>query len=50
LFVYQAVEANAIKTRIKPLSKDESIVNIAKMMSGDNPSEAALLNVKEMMN
>jgi DNA repair protein RecN (Recombination protein N) len=50
LFVYKAVEANAIKTRIKPLSKDESIVNIAKMMSGDNPSEAALLNVKEMMN
>jgi DNA repair protein RecN (Recombination protein N) len=50
LFVYKAVEANTIKTSIKQLSKDESIVNIAKMLSGDNPSEAALLNVKEMMN
>ncbi|MFY8128329.1 MAG: DNA repair protein RecN [Chitinophagaceae bacterium] len=50
LFVYKAVEDNNIKTRIKQLTKDESIVNIAKMLSGDNPSEAAILNVKEMMN
>lgn len=50
LFVYKTVKNDSIKTNIKLLSKDESIVNIAKMMSGDNPSEAALLNVKEMMN
>lgn len=50
LFIYKAVENDSIKTRIKQLSKDESVVNIAKMLSGDNPSEAALLNVKEMMN
>lgn len=49
-FVYKHIVNDKIVTAIKLLSKDERIVAIAKMLSGEQPTAAALENAKEMMN
>jgi DNA repair protein RecN (Recombination protein N) len=49
-FVYKEVKNAAIKTSIKLLSHDERIIAIAKMLSGEKPTAAALENAKEMVN
>lgn len=48
-FVYKEIQGNQIKTAIRILNTDERIVAIAKMLSGEKPSSAALENAKEMM-
>ena len=36
-------------TQIKRLDKEERILEIAKMLSGENPKESALQNAKELL-
>ena len=49
-FVYKEIKGSAIKTSIKLLTHDERIITIAKMLSGEKPTAAALENAKEMVN
>ena len=48
-FVHKAVKDNSISTQVKQLSTDERIVAIAKMLSGEKPTAAALDNAREMV-
>ena len=48
-FVYKEIKGEAIKTNIRQLSKEERITTIAKMLSGEKPTAAALENAKEMV-
>ena len=49
-FVYKEIKSDAIKTNIRHLTSDERITTIAKMLSGEKPTAAALENAREMMN
>ncbi|MBC7588439.1 MAG: DNA repair protein RecN, partial [Chitinophagaceae bacterium] len=49
-FVYKEIKGEAVKTNIKRLNEDERIMAIAKMLSGERPSAAALESAKEMVN
>lgn len=49
-FVYKDNTGEATNTRIKQLSNDERIIEIAKMLSGDKPGESALQNARELLN
>jgi DNA repair protein RecN (Recombination protein N) len=49
-FVYKEIKGEAIKTNIRLLDEDERITAIAKMLSGEKPTAAALENAREMMN
>jgi DNA repair protein RecN (Recombination protein N) len=48
-FVYKEVKGEAIKTRILLLDQDERITAIARMLSGEKPTAAALENAREMV-
>ncbi|RQO31077.1 DNA repair protein RecN [Taibaiella sp. KBW10] len=48
-YVYKAMEQGKINTRIKALDMDERIQLIAQMIGGEQPSEAALNNAKELV-
>ena len=48
-FVYKDDEGTVTRTSIKQLDKKERIVQIARMLSGDNPGESALRNAKELL-
>ncbi|MGI8601352.1 MAG: DNA repair protein RecN [Chitinophagaceae bacterium] len=47
--VYKAIKGDAITTGVSKLTIDERIVAIAKMMSGEKPTAAALENAREMV-
>jgi len=47
--VYKDNEQETSKTEIKLLSKEERIMEIAKMLSGEKISEAALVNAKHLL-
>ena len=49
LYVYKQEFNGVVNTDVKLLTKDESILAIAKMLAGENPSDAALANAREMM-
>ncbi len=49
-FVYKDIVKNEVKTNIRLLNKDERITAIAKMLSGEKPTAAAMENAREMMN
>ena len=49
-FVYKEIKSDAIKTNIRLLSKDERITAIARMLSGEKPTAAAMENAREMLN
>ncbi|MFN2457406.1 MAG: DNA repair protein RecN [Chitinophagaceae bacterium] len=49
LLVYKAIKNNTVTTGVKELSTDERIVAIAKMLSGEKPTAAALENAREMV-
>ena len=49
-FVYKEIRGQAVKTGIRELNNDERITAIAKMLSGEKPTAAALENAREMMN
>ena len=48
-FVYKEIKADAIKTNIRLLTQDERITTIARMLSGEKPTAAALENAREML-
>lgn len=48
-FVYKEIRGNKIVTNIRLLGNDERITAIAKMLSGEKPTAAALENAKEMV-
>ncbi|GAA4101381.1 DNA repair protein RecN [Mucilaginibacter panaciglaebae] len=49
-FVYKDDGADTTRTRIKQLSKDERVQEVAKMLSGDKMGESALQNARELLN
>jgi len=48
-FVYKEIKNNLVATGVKLLSTDDRIVAIAKMLSGEKPTAAALENAREMV-
>ena len=48
-FVYKQIVNDKIATSIRLLSNDERITTIAKMLSGEKPTAAALENAREMV-
>lgn len=48
-FVYKEIKGDAIKTNIRLLTRDERITAIARMLSGEKPTAAALENAREML-
>jgi len=48
-FVYKDDEGAATKTRIRQLNKDERVLEIAKMLSGEKPGDSALQNARELL-
>ena len=48
-FVYKETAGNRTYTRLKALSKDERVRAVAQMLSGDQPSKAAIDNAKELI-
>jgi DNA repair protein RecN (Recombination protein N) len=48
-FVYKEIQGDKVKTNIRLLSHDERIVTIARMLSGEKPTAAALENAREML-
>lgn len=48
-FVFKNIVDNKVTTGVKQLSTDERIVAIAKMLSGEKPTAAALENAREMV-
>jgi DNA repair protein RecN (Recombination protein N) len=49
-FVYKSSENDRTISKIKMLNSDERTLEIAKMLSGNMPGEAAIANAKELMN
>lgn len=47
--VYKSLNNDAITTGVRLLNTDERIVAIAKMLSGEKPTAAALENAREMV-
>ncbi len=48
-FVYKAIKGNTVTTGVRQLNTDERIVAIAKMLSGEKPTAAAMENAREMV-
>lgn len=49
MFVYKEEKNKKTFTRIKALDKNERVIEIAKMLSTQNPSDAAIKNAKELL-
>lgn len=48
-FVYKEIKSDKIVTSVRLLNNDERITTIAKMLSGEKPTAAALENAREMV-
>ncbi|HET6995898.1 MAG TPA: DNA repair protein RecN [Chitinophagaceae bacterium] len=48
-FVYKDIVKDKVKTNIRQLSTEERITTIAKMLSGEKPTAAAIENAREMV-
>jgi DNA repair protein RecN (Recombination protein N) len=48
-FVYKEIAGDMVKTNIRQLNTDERITAIARMLSGEKPTAAAMENAKEMI-
>lgn len=48
-FVYKEIIKDAVKTNIRRLTTEERITAIAKMLSGEKPTAAAIENAREMV-
>lgn len=48
-FVYKEIVKDTVKTNIRQLTKEERITVIAKMLSGEKPTAAAMENAREMI-
>jgi DNA repair protein RecN (Recombination protein N) len=49
LFVYKKDEEDKTVSYIRELSREDRVTEIAKMLSGNNPSQSALKNAKELL-
>ena len=49
LFIYKETTSGKTYTRIKELKGEERILEIAKMLSGEKPTDAAMANAREMV-
>lgn len=50
LYIYKTMDEGQVTTHVRELSGDERVMTIAKMMAGDNPSEAVITTAREMLN
>ena len=50
LFVYKDNQAAISETKLRPLDADGRILALAEMLSGKNPTEAAKLNARNLLN
>lgn len=48
-FVYKEIVKDQVKTNIRQLTTEERITSIAKMLSGEKPTAAAMENAREML-
>jgi DNA repair protein RecN (Recombination protein N) len=48
-YVYKDIVRDSVKTNIRLLTHEERITAIAKMLSGEKPTAAALENAREMV-
>lgn len=48
-YIYKELKQHKTHTLIKPLTNDERVIEIAKMLSGEKPGQAALQNAKELI-
>jgi DNA repair protein RecN (Recombination protein N) len=48
-FVHKELKDDFTYTQIKKLNTEERVLEIAKMLSGENPKESALQNAKELL-
>jgi DNA repair protein RecN (Recombination protein N) len=48
-FVYKEIRGNSIYTNIRQLTQEERITAIARMLSGEKPTAAAMENAREMI-
>ncbi|MFT7614938.1 MAG: DNA repair protein RecN (Recombination protein N), partial [Parvicellaceae bacterium] len=48
--VYKSVTENSTTTEIVLLNKDQRLLEIAEMLSGKDPSDAAVQNARELLN
>jgi len=48
-FVYKEIVKDTVKTNIRKLTTEERITTIAKMLSGEKPTAAAIENAREMV-
>ena len=48
-FVYKEIVKDKVKTNIRQLTTEERITTIAKMLSGEKPTSAAIENAREMV-
>lgn len=48
-FVYKEIVKNSLKTNIRQLNAEERITAIARMLSGEKPTAAAMENAREMV-
>lgn len=48
-FVYKQEDKSGIKTRIRLLNKEEQVETIARMLSGEKPSDSSLVTAREMI-
>lgn len=48
-FVYKTLKNDFTYTEIRKLNKEERVLEIAKMLSGENPRESALQNARELL-
>ena len=49
LFVYKEEKAKKTYSQIRKLNREERVIEIAKMLSTQNPSDAAIKNAKELL-
>ena len=47
--VYKENQKLRTYTRVKELKTDERVLEIARMLSGEKPTQAAIINAKELM-
>ena len=49
-YVFKEMKGDAVKTKIELLDEESRIIAIAKMLSGEKPTAAALENARELVN
>jgi DNA repair protein RecN (Recombination protein N) len=47
--VYKDEKGESTNTNINKLNEEERILELAKMLSGDNPGESAIQNARELL-